>query len=107
MDSRRSPTDIRRLHLSDELAYFFIKRQSPHALATTFLSPVQPKTFAVPAHNRSGVQRVQHCPPSVDIFRKQYPKQAVGMRHLRTLHRWFEHSKLLAERQILQRQLTV
>ena len=66
--------------------------------AFTFPGPVQPKTLAVPAHKRIGVQRVQHCPPSVDIFRKQDPKQAVGRRHLRALHRWFEHSELLAER---------
>ena len=28
MDPRRAPTDIRRLHLSDELAYFFINSRS-------------------------------------------------------------------------------
>jgi hypothetical protein len=43
IDSRSTPTDIRRLHLPDELAYFFINRRSPHVVATTFPSPVQPK----------------------------------------------------------------
>ena len=100
-----TPGDL--LHLSNELAYFFINRRSARELVTTFPGPVVLKTFAVPAHNRIGVQRVQHCPPSVDIFGKQNPKQAVGGRYLRALHRRFEHSELLAERQILQRQLTV
>jgi hypothetical protein len=65
----------------------------------------QLKTFVVSAHDGIGVQRVQHCPPYVDISRKQDRKWAVGGRHLWALHRGFEHSESLAERQILQRQL--
>ena len=60
MDPRRAPTDIRRLHLSDELAYFFINGRPAHVLATTFSGPVTSKTFAVPTHNRVGVQCMQH-----------------------------------------------
>ena len=58
MDSRSTPTDIRRLHLSDEFACFSINRRSARMMATTNSGPVEPKAFAVPAHNRIGVQRV-------------------------------------------------
>ena len=66
------------------LAYFFIYRRPTRVLATTFPGPVASKTFAVPTHNRIGVECVHHCPPSVDVFRKQDPKHSqsreIGLR---------------------------
>jgi hypothetical protein len=94
------------MYLSDELAQACSNSWSSRLKASTLPTPIKAKALPLPAYNSIGMQRVQHLPPPVDIFREQNPKKAVDRRYPRTLYRWLEHCELLAERQILQCQLT-
>ena len=75
MNSRRAPTDIRRLHLPDEFTDLCINGWSTRAPAPTLKCPVSPKAPSMPAYNGVGMQDVQHNPPPVNHFREQDPQE--------------------------------
>jgi hypothetical protein len=73
MDSWSAPSDVGRLHLLDELAYFAIDWRPAYALTSTFPPPIASKACSVLTHDGIRVQRVQHRPPPVHILCEPNP----------------------------------
>lgn len=67
MDSRRTPTHIRRLHLSDQFFCFGINGRSTWPGVSTLPTPIKTKALPMPAHNSIRVQAAQYFSPAIHI----------------------------------------
>ena len=100
MNARSTPTNIGSLHLSNEFSKLSVDTRTTNV--TAFPRPISPKTRPMPSNDRVGMQCYQHLPPTFEIAREGYPKEAISKRGTSALRASPQHRELLTKNQVLQ-----
>jgi hypothetical protein len=107
MDSRCSPQRIRVGHPGDERGDFGARPRPAHRARCREVGPVVGESTALPSQDGVGTHEHEGVAPSTPELREGAPEEAIGRPESRPLDSALVHRELLAQGNVLKRQVSV
>jgi hypothetical protein len=104
-NDRRAPERIRERHGTYEIRKLRADRRAPRSPAAGLPGPESAEALPVPANHSLGANEVERLSPPSPMVGEPRPEEAIAAPELRSLRSAAAQSKLLPERQVLEREV--